>query len=607
MSIAPTHGSVPRSEGRRLDAARRWGTAFRAILRKELRDLAWLACGVAMASAMFVVGAGALFDFVIAAFTPATWPTWCALGALAALPLAAEVLCADGRTGTARRAQAWPTPRAAVIAAKLVALISYATLLLAVLLVASALAPGVRTMVPLDAVRDVLPPIAPVALAMTLVTAAVTGHSLAALLAGLATGAVLAALQGASFMPQTLASARLELWVMELLSRSTSPVALGIAALCVAWIHARRGPAARSVPRRALRASACMGVLAIAQFALESPRWFVTPRLAFDDPGAEVFHVHPSPDGRKIAVELFHRPSFCTTWWLIDAIGEAPPRRVSTPEVTRATGLGTAWQAGLLDWSIDGSVLVGASTRGRNDSFQSRSWTIDPVTLSVDHPPGHPALLGGSWIERKRTPDSTADAPREVWSLPDGSAAMTLPVSRMLDRARRAPGVAFYTDADRSLHRVDLVAGEDLSTDVVLDESEGHPQFSDDGRWVVRKRASGLELVELTSGRSRAVPGTEVLHQTSRVRNRSGWGRWTKRPEPLVIDVSDGDDYSPKRWRLVGLDSEREFSVPYGHTPPVDLDGTHWLVCCVIHRRIELLDADGTILRTLRAPREGVQ
>jgi hypothetical protein len=602
---ARNHGA-----GLGIDAARRWAMAFRALFMKELRDLAWLACGVAVAGALLVVGAGALFDFVLASFTPSTWPTWCALGALAALPLAAEVLCADGRTGTARRAQAWPTPSGAALAAKAGALASCAALLIAVWLTASAMAPGARTRMPFEMVQGVLPLVVPTALFTTLLVAAVTGHSLAALLAGLATGGMLAVFLDTGFFTPTLVAGRFEYWIKSLLAYSWSPITLGIAVLCIGWIHARRGPAARSVVRRALRASSCVGAFCLAQFALDSPRWFVTPRLAFDDPGAEVMRFHPSPDGRRVAVELFHRPSFCTTWWLVDAVGATAPRRVSTPEVTRATGLGTAWQVELLDWSVDGTVLVGASMRGSaHTSIQSQSWTIDPETLAVDYLPGRSEqqLLGWWWIERQSTRESTAEAPREVWKLSNGRPSMTLSVSEKLGQARRALGIAFYMDRERRVHRVDLVAGEDLSTDVVLEESEKHPQFSDDGRWMVRKRASGLELVELPSGRARAVPGKAVLQYTSRVRNQNGWALWTKRPEPLVIDVSDGDGHAPKRWRLVGLDSEREFSVPHGHTPPFDLDGTHWLVCCVDHRRIELLDADGNVLRTLREPREEVR
>lgn len=69
-------------------------------------------------------------------------------------------------------------------------------LLIAVLLAASSFAPGVRTMVPLDTVRDLLPRVAPTAIFATLLTAAVTGHSLAALLAGLTTGGLILMLMG---------------------------------------------------------------------------------------------------------------------------------------------------------------------------------------------------------------------------------------------------------------------------------------------------------------------------------------------------------------------------------------------------------------------------
>lgn len=613
LSLAAEQGAGLRGYGARSEAARRWAAAFRALLRKELRDLAWLACGVAVAGALLVVGAGALFDFVIGTFTPDTWSTWCALGALAALPLAAEVLCADGRTATARRAQAWPTPLATVITAKAVALASYAALLVAVWLTASALAPGMRTRLPFEVVHGVLPLIVPTALFTTLLVAAVTGHSLAALLAGLATGGVLAVFHDTGLFTPTLVAGQIEYWLMSLLAYSWSPITLGPAVLCIGWIHAGRGPAARSIVRRALRASTCVGVFCLAQFALDSPRWFVTPQLAFDDAGAEVQRFHPSPDGRRIAVELFHRPSFCTTWWILDANGEAPPQRVSTSAVTRATGLGAGWQVELLDWSTDGAVLVGASMRGSTANFRSQSWILDPETLAVDYLENSPAQHRlGQWLTRSSLRDSTAAALREVWSLPDGSAAMTLPASQKLGQARHAPGIAFYMDVEQRVHRVDLVAGVDDTTDVVLEGKWYGAQFSDDGRWMVHQRTEGLELVEFASARSLAVPGKKVLEWVDRpilggplTPNR--WALWTKRPEPLVIDVSGDDESAPSRWRLVGLDGERELSIPAGHTIPVDLDGTHWIVCDTDHRRIELLDEDGTPVRTLRAPREEAQ
>lgn len=136
--------------------------------------------------------------------------------------------------------------------------------------------------------------------------------------------------------------------------------------------------------RRMLRASCCVGARCIAQFALAIPPWYMTPLLAFDDPRAAVHRLHPSPDGRHVTVEHFHRPSFCTTWWIVDAVADAPPRRVSTSALARATGLGTCWRVALFAWSVDGNLLVGQSARG-SDLIRSQSWALDPATLAVEY------------------------------------------------------------------------------------------------------------------------------------------------------------------------------------------------------------------------------
>lgn len=111
LSLAPERGAKTGGHGPGSEAARSWAAAFRGLLRKELRDLAWLACGVAVAGALLVVGAGALFDFVIASVAPDSWSTWCALGIVATMTLAAEVMCAD--LPCAKVARVWRSARRA--------------------------------------------------------------------------------------------------------------------------------------------------------------------------------------------------------------------------------------------------------------------------------------------------------------------------------------------------------------------------------------------------------------------------------------------------------------------------------------------------------------
>ena len=61
------------------------------------------------------------------------------------------------------------------------------------------------------------------------------------------------------------------------------------------------------------------------------------------------------------------------------------------------------------------------------------------------------------------------------------------------------------------------------------------------------------------------------------------------------------------RCRVIGIDSERDLTLPVGATLPIDLDGEHWLVCDTDLGTLTLLAADGQPLRTLRAPREEAQ
>ena len=63
-TIAVERDLRPRSGAQWLEAVRRWVTVLRALLRKELRDVMWLACGVAAACALLTLGADALFVII---------------------------------------------------------------------------------------------------------------------------------------------------------------------------------------------------------------------------------------------------------------------------------------------------------------------------------------------------------------------------------------------------------------------------------------------------------------------------------------------------------------------------------------------------------------
>jgi hypothetical protein len=247
----------------------------------------------------------------------------------------------------------------------------------------------------------------------------------------------------------------------------------------------------------------------------------------------------------------------------------------------------------------------------RATNVRGQSWRIDPETIDVELITSNveQALLG-NWLKRARSPGAPVDAPANAWWVYDTSSFMTLPDANRLWHARGAPGIALYSDADRRVHRVDLVAGIDEPTQVVLDEKE-RPSLSDDGRWLVYRRASGLELLELATGRVTSAPGAQFLKYVDRPLHFAGakpsmrWALWTRRAEPLLVDVSRENSIG-RRWRLVGLDGEREFSVAGGCSMPVDLDGTHWLVCNLNDRGLLMLDADGNAVRTLRVPSEEV-
>ena len=127
--------------------------------------------------------------------------------------------------------------------------------------------------------------------------------------------------------------------------------------------------------------------------------WLAAP-VAFDDPAARVSQLLPSPEGRRLVIELEHASPHALSWWVMDPLSEAPPQRLSTDGVAAATGLGTSWQVSFLGWSQDGTKIVGASLHPRG---RGENWTLDPDTLAVSSldVATTEALLGGQ-LQRER-------------------------------------------------------------------------------------------------------------------------------------------------------------------------------------------------------------
>jgi len=612
---APLAG--PHTAGRAVPGARAWLAALRVCTQKELRDLAWLALGVALGVCLIVFGAAQLFDLVVPLFIESERQILGALALFCVLPLAAEVFCADARTSFARWQQGSPATLTLVLSAKALALALYGALFVLVLL-GTTLAlhtPEVNWSVQDQSLAARwLTFAAPMALGAVTLTAAVTRHSLASLLAGVGALVLCAApIAGAArdHAPSFFMARVLQYWFHAVGSLAGVGWVAALL-LCAVPVLRLRGRVARSVAWRAALASSCVGALVGLSWARQLPAALAATRLPFDDAGARVARLLPSPDGTQLALELEHSSGRdpCT-WWLIDVESERSPMRLSTESVVARTALGSGWQAELLDWSVAGDELLDWSVAGdellgwsavSSEHGTATTWSLSPASLDVRYLSGGAyADAIGDTLRRQAAPTESDGVRQEVWSLRDGSHALTVACEQRLVACLRAPGVGYFLDAVREVHRVDLLAGSSRGLGVVVGKNAKPPRFSDDGRWMILERDGKPRrihtLIDVESGAS-----TEF----------DGQYRWGRYEAPVLVPLDrDGAPPRPgqwarsRPWRIVSSTGTRDvdFGVEVRELHPL-ADG-RWIATSDDRRDITLHAADGTLLRTLRARAQG--
>ena len=90
----------------------------------------------------------------------------------------------------------------------------------------------------------------------------------------------------------------------------------------------------------------------------------------------------------------------------------------------------------------------------------------------------------------------------EEWTSPFDGPGISVEAIHVIPPRRRLPGIAFYFDADRRLHRVDLRTGKDSSTQYVVDGSAFSAGIDEEGRWLTWSDADGhFYAVELATGK----------------------------------------------------------------------------------------------------------
>ncbi|MEZ6017748.1 MAG: hypothetical protein R3F49_21755 [Planctomycetota bacterium] len=599
--------------------ARAWFAALRMQTRKELRDLLGLALGVSVAAALGVALVARSFGMLVPVVTSGERVLLAAFAALCALPLVAEALCADSRTGMARATQGWPTTTALVMTAKALSIAVYVALF-AVVLVSAAAACARPVHLPsweLTFISAWAARAAGAGLVAVALCAGVTRHSLASLLAGVAALLlhVVPMLQRADSATRSFEAAR------ALARYADAPLARHFGWLCAlsacALLAVRlRGRATRSVVRRSGAVAAALTLVVGLWSTQNVPGAERAARLTFGDPYATVERTVVAPDGGRVALALMHHGAegraYDQTWWLVDLTRDAAPRRLSTTPVAHAAGLGTGAQIELLAWSRCDDKLLGWSSL-QSDFGTQTTWSLDPETLDVRRLPSneYAEAIGETLQRRTLHPDDptsgapselAARAPGERWSLRDGSHALDVPCAVPLGAALAARGVGFFLDEVREVHRVDLLAGTIRPLGIVTGPGErgANLAVSEDGRWLVHSKA-GRPL------RSHVLLDTLTLESTTFEARHYAFGQGD-----VAVVVPLAEDGAPepgawgrnRRFRAVSLIGQRDldFEVDVEGGQLYSLPDGRWISRSDTRRVVTLHAADGRVLRALRAP-----
>ncbi|MEM9381821.1 MAG: hypothetical protein AAGB93_17835 [Planctomycetota bacterium] len=513
------------------------------------------------------------------------------LGALAALPVTAEVFGSPERSGLARRLRHLPSRARTVVLARLILLACAILLVAASMVVAESLA---NLFTPLASgtarpIHELLDQSSRgkrvdlwwlVALGIHVVTAAcavVGRNALFATVAGVMLTAGAAAL-GARVADGAGISAPLAVVALGtlLLLNALSLSAMGATVLA---LTNHRGRAARS---GILRAGLIVGVpLAVGSTTAAgiaiATGWQGAP--PFDEPNGEVSRLAISRDGKSVALVLRQPYGFR------DAVDSLWVAATDDLVFERVAGISPGrWTAGLegtrlelMEWEADDDrVLV---------RFADRLSGLDsPACLSVDPRTGESTPLGAGELRAHRTGGGTF-----VEWIHDGRPRLLVHAAsgRVVDIGTAHPRVpkisrdaVFYADEDHLLHRVDLDSGTDTFVGVDVGE-ERRFKIGPYGTHCVVRDGARSRLVELATGRSRDLP--------------LFWGQWT-RQEGVIVRYEYG-------WTLASVDGDVRLPTEKFTHSLQELPDGRWLGTDHIEAAIFLFAPDGALERTIRVGR----
>ena len=587
---------------------RQWLQATSGLLRVEARGAVPMALGLIVAVALLMLAARVQFEVAPEAMIQNRSYAWAVIALAAMVPLAAELFGSSSRALRASALQSLPAERSQVFVAKLTVLlvcIALAWLLIAAIDLAldqrfdrtkfkAANSQGTRLLVGTPVF----------ALFVAALSAAAIKNALGSTLLGLVSltlvGAAVLTSMGAPHQASTLAS-----WGLSAAHFAVHPLVFVLALGSLAWASTLRGPASARNTRATLRRS-----LAVTAFALAAPvvalgatamTTLRSASLAYDDPSAMAYTVLPSPDGHRVIVNLIGKPGRMDdrdmSSWIVD-VGSGAVEQVLTPREIAAQipfGSTNTWAG---RWSVDGETVD-------VDVYSALPWcsSFGSVNLSDGSFEEGP-YEEWSYGLLNRWPSSGSKAFYSAWDrfLAGSSSAkvggMQATSYSYLHVPRRAAGLIFGFSAG-VVTRIDGVTGEVQVLDQLPSRSDAGEHRTDPlGLWVASCR-TGEEPERL----SHALTGETMVVPEGWEASRSRYLDLIVRDGRVLVSrsrrppLNDGLDWAWLEGGVLG-----EVLPDVDGYQMVDLDGDRMIAISHARRAVELLDREGRLLKTLRAP-----
>ncbi|MEM6674084.1 MAG: hypothetical protein AAF726_14660 [Planctomycetota bacterium] len=549
-----------------------------ALIRSDLRAVRAILAGVLGLAVCGVLVAHSAFDIATADVDRALLRASVLIAGLVAIPIVAELLSCDERTGIADLARSLPLRGVEVVLAKLVSIAAVVALVAAGVLAAEFVASSSGAIV-----ADRLPSIGELLewsrragavgfyagwpLVVTAATAVVTRNPLAASAAGIAFAVGTWGLAATGVFTEY---AHVQLNLVRVLGH---PAVVLAAAAGVVLVGAARGPFAR---RPAARGLALAGgptlVAALAAGAAALSTWIAGPP-AFGDPRARLCWMEISRDGRFIAATTLH-PGWIWSGqelWIVD-VGTGAARRVEE-QSTRWDPLGRH-DVRPVGWSVRDGRLLTSITAGRGPASYV---SIDPDTGDLE-PADHEDVVRQCAFHGVDISRDSAAPGRGLVKLADGSLFdVGNQLSQVPERSRDA---VFFADDGGQLRRLDLSTGEVHVFDVQVGANEAISVGPFGETVCLEPRTKGRELIDLRTGRRRSIERRD----SDWMRRGASVGFMRRHAGAWTFDSIDGSE---------PIEFERDVRRVW------DLDGRRWLGQDA-RSGLHVFDVDGELILSLR-------